>query len=280
MPLALQDTQSDDAVEEMLEMKVDASRNYGDLSNGGRVGNVDLRVAGESGRVSFKEREKGRPTVRNVWLWNGTPSTIPLSFTPDGKTHDSGMRYLMKRHCTVCNFNGFYGQTCPECRKAGREIAPPVPCYYLSRAKVPENMQFFGTVDCFVQTCVRKGKHGFLDDAQMRQHAMSRHRQEYRAFQDSQQSRQTAEMDAMRAQLNALLLKQVQPAATVQAERAPEGFVTTGTASSGSSTLRDAREPTATKSGLSDEQRAAISARQKKVWAERKAKKQAAGSAA
>lgn len=207
-----------------------AEGHQGDLSDGGQVGSARLTVQGESGRIPYDKkagftREPGRPTVRQVWMWNGTPSTIPLAYEPSGKSHDGGRRYLLKRHCTVCNFGGFKGAACPACRKEGREYSPSVPLYYLKRSLVPEQQRFFGEVDCIVPTCVRRGRYGFLDDAQMRQHAMGKHRQEYRAYQDSQQNSQASEIAAMRAQIQALttaaLSRQAAPAPTAAVTATP-----------------------------------------------------------
>lgn len=194
--------------------KVDAAQYSGDLSDGGKVGDVTVVPVGESGRLQYDKKrgflpEPGRPTVRNVWLWNGVPSTIPLAYTPSGKQHDGGRRYLLKRHCTVCNNTGFYGPVCPQCKKNGRELAPSVPAYYIKLEKVPERHQFFGAVDCFVAVCPRRGKYGFVDEPQMRQHAMSRHRMEYRAFMDAQGASTKTEMDAMRQQITALMTAQI-----------------------------------------------------------------------
>lgn len=186
--------------------KVDVSGSYGDLSDGGRVGQVRVIPVGESGRVVFDKnhREPGRPTVRNVWRWDGTPSTIPLAYEPSGKRHDGGRKYLLKRHCVMCNYTGFYGTACPQCLKDGREIAPPIPAYYLKTELVPKPQQYFGGVDCFVPTCVRQGKWGFVNEDQMRQHAMSKHQREYRAHQDSEQSAQSKELESLRALVNSL----------------------------------------------------------------------------
>ena len=195
----------------IAQHKVDLSGNFGDLSNGGRVGQAEVIPVGESGRVIFDKRlrEPGRPTVRAVWAWDGRPSTIPLAYEPSGKRHDGGRKYLLKRHCVVCNNSGFYGRACPACVKDGRELAPVVPAYYLRQSQVPKQGTYFGMVDCFVPACVRRGKYGFLDEPQMRQHAMSRHRQEYRAFQDSQQARSDKQVAQLQEQVNALLLAQI-----------------------------------------------------------------------
>ena len=172
---------------------------------------VETIPVGQSGHVIFEKtkREPGRPTVRNVWTWNGTPSAIPLAYEPSGKRHDGGRKYLLKRHCPTCNYTGFYGPICPMCLKEGREQAPVVPAFYLKREQVPKQQRFFGAVDCFVPTCVRRDKYGFLDEPQMRQHAMGKHRLEYRAFQDSQQARNDRELSDLRSQVTALMAAQM-----------------------------------------------------------------------
>lgn len=231
MPKAMTDAEIDPIAEaidqQMLESgedvtvakhTVDLTGNFGDLSNGGMVGNARLTVQGESGRIQFDrekgfKREPGRPNVRAVWMWDGRPSTIPLSYESSGKRHDGGRKYLQKRHCTVCKYTGFYGQVCPQCRTAGRRLAPSVQAFYLKREEVPVKQKFFGDVDCIVATCVRRGEFGYLDEASMRQHAMSRHRQEYRAYQDAAQSRNDRELGELRTQLNALMVKTIQGAA-------------------------------------------------------------------
>lgn len=204
--------------EQVPTHKIDVTGTYGDLSNGGRVGSAEILPVGESGKVIFDKRlrEPGRPTVRAVWTWDGRTSTIPLAYEPSGKRHDGGRKYLLKRHCTVCNYTGFYGPVCPQCRKEGREQAPVVPAFYLRANQVPKPQQFFGTVDCFVPMCIRRGKYGFLDESQMRQHAMGKHRMEYRAFQDSQQARNDREIDEMRKQIAALTNRQLNGTAPAQ----------------------------------------------------------------
>lgn len=184
--------------------KVDFSGSFGDLSDGGQVGSVRVVPKDASGNVDFKKREPGRPTVRRVWTWDGRESMIPLSYEPSGKRHDGGRKYLLKRHCTVCKETGFYGGVCPQCRKNGRPIAPPVQAFYLRKEQVPNQQVFFGTVDCFVPVCVRRGQYGFKTEVDMRQHAMSKHRQEYRAYQDAAQNRTERELDALRQQMAAL----------------------------------------------------------------------------
>ena len=219
MPKAMPETDIDPVAEQVDQEMLESGQSIGvaqhavDLSNGGRVGSAEVIPVGESGHVIFdkKKREQGRPMVRNVWRWNGIPDVIPLSYTPSGKTHDGGRAYLLKRHCPLCKFSGFFGPTCPACEKAGRRLVPVVAAYYLKEKDVPDRQKFYGFVDCFVSTCIRSGEFGFLDEAQMLVHGMSRHRIEYKAYEASRQNRQESQVAALQQQVNALLLAQQTP---------------------------------------------------------------------
>ena len=234
MPKLLTAAEIDPAVEQIDNDLIEAGENValpqhkydpnapvGDLSDGGMVGGVRVTPVGASGQVSFdkKRREPGRPNGRQVWSWDGRESVIPLAWDTAGKTHDGGRKYLLKRWCPACNYSGFYGQVCPDCRKAGRRLVPVLPAYYTKKERVPKPLRFFGKVDCFVPTCVRHGEYGFLDDAQMRQHAMSRHRNEYRAFMDATESRNKTDMASMQQQINTLIASAL--GARAQQEPAP-----------------------------------------------------------
>ena len=241
MPKALQEADIDPIAEqvdqEMMETgeqvgiaqhKFDPNGSYGDLSDGGRVGQVALYPTPESGRLHYDKKEgfrkePGRPTVRNVWMWDGRPSSIPLAYEPSGKRHDGGRKYLLKRHCTVCMYTGFYGAVCPQCRKDGRRLAPSVPAFYLKKEQVPAKGVFFGTVACFHRNCVRRGEYGFLDEAQMREHASSRHRREYQAFKEAQQSHSDTEIASLRQQLNAIMIAAVAKPTAPAPARTPCG---------------------------------------------------------
>ena len=199
---------------ELAAHRFDPNAQQPDLSDGGRIGDVRIRPMPESGQIDFKQKQTqpGRAVVRQVWLWNGRPSTIPLAWNPDGNIHDGGRRYLMKRHCLVCKHSGFFGRTCPQCRKDGRpHVANSiVACYYLRRDQTPEHLHAYGSVPCFVDSCVRRGDYGFRNNTEMRQHAMSKHKVEYRAFMDEQAASQNTETDSLRkqvAELTALVLR-------------------------------------------------------------------------
>ena len=180
-----------------------------DLHDGGNLGGVRVVPLGDSGRIEFDraKREPGRPTTRMAWTWDGRATELPLAWTPSGKQHDGARKYLLKRHCMVCNFAGFYGNVCPACRKAGRPQRPGsiTPAYYLKKSQVPNPLQPFGSVDCFVRACPRRGEYGFHADIEMRQHAASRHRAEYRAYQEAATANAKTEVDLLREQINAMM---------------------------------------------------------------------------
>lgn len=184
--------------------RFDPNGSFPDLSDGGVVNGVRVRPMPASGRVTFgKEQEPGRPVARQLWMWNGRPTLVPLSWDTDGKHHDGGRRYLQKRHCTVCNYSGFYGAVCPACRKAGRPVGRDmvVAAFYLREDQTPQHLHAYGSVSCFVEGCVRKGQYGFRNRTEMRQHAMKKHRDEYRAFMDEQGSAEREEVAALRREI-------------------------------------------------------------------------------
>ena len=176
----------------------------GDLSDGGNVGGVKVVPTGASGTVNFDKPEQGRPNAREVWTWDNRASTIPLAWNAAGNQHDGGRRYLLKRHCVTCNFSGFFGRRCPACRKANRPQGGITPAFYLRQKDVPMAQVFFGKVDCLIAGCIRHGEYGFKSQVEMRQHAMSKHRMEYRAYQDQEASTKDTELVSLRQRLDAL----------------------------------------------------------------------------
>lgn len=207
---------------ELAQHKFDPNKRYDDLSDGGSVGDVRVIPVGKSGRVIFdeKRREPGRPSARAAWTWDGRPTTLPLAWDRAGKQHDGARKYLMKRHCSQCKFSGFYGRSCPSCKKAGRPQKPGgiLPAYYLRESDVPNPTQPFGAVDCFVQECVRRDEFGFKSNRQMRQHAMTKHRIEYRAFMDDEAASKTSEIEGLKAQLDVVMKAQLNDASPVKRE--------------------------------------------------------------
>lgn len=215
-----------------------------DLSNGGTIGGVRLRPVGPDGRLPSHRAAQtpGRPVVRRAWMWNGTESTLPLAYTPDGKRHDGAMHYLLKRHCLCCHNGGFMGSHCPNCAKnnceqcrggtdtqteqrldSGKTVRGwIVPNFYLHKEDVPFPAKFYGSIDCFLSFCPRSKGRGFLTAQDMRMHARSRHRLEYQAFIESQTAAGTDTLDQLRAQVAILMANQVHqrlPAADAKPKR-------------------------------------------------------------
>lgn len=157
-----------------------------------------------------KTRE-GRAAARPAWMWNGTPTSLTLSWNPDGTQHDYGQKYLSKKHCLCCGDSGFR-QHCLKCRKnscstcqQGRDKSKIIPCFYLNKEDVPYQANFYGNVDCFLPMCARRDSQGFQSAEDMRMHARSRHKMEYQAYMETIQANKADELDILRGQINALM---------------------------------------------------------------------------
>src|SRR3990172_10665855 len=61
----------------------------GDLSRGGRVGDVNVHP-NPSRDANGRMVGKGRPNARLAWTWDGTETTLPLGWNPEGTVHDGG----------------------------------------------------------------------------------------------------------------------------------------------------------------------------------------------
>lgn len=184
----------------------------GDLSDGGRVGRATLYPMRDGKRVS-----KGRAAARLAWMWDGTETVLPLAWNPEGTRHDGARAYLSKRHCLCCGAGGFRGacRTCSDrmCLKcnAGTSKKQIIPCFYLNKEQVPFQQKFYGSIDCFLPLCVRRGGQGFKTEEDMRMHAQSRHRMEYRARQETLEGQRVTDTDDLRRRIDELtsrLLKQ------------------------------------------------------------------------
>lgn len=192
----------------------------GDLSDGGMVGGVRVRPM-QGGRTL----SKGRAAARLAWMWNGTESVLPLGWNPEGTRHNAALPYLAKRHCLCCNASGFVGGRCPYCAKtnctqcmAGTDRAKVhtlengktirgwlIPCFYLRKDDVPFPARFYGPIPCFLALCPRRGERGFLTEQDMRVHAASRHRMEYRAHVETINASRTDELEALRRRVDSLV---------------------------------------------------------------------------
>lgn len=229
MPQVLAETEIDpiaDQVDAALtaEEEEAAARRFarpervGDLSDGGMVGGVKMTPMRDG-----RKQEKGRPAARRGWMWNGTESLLPLAWNPDGTIHDGARRYLLKRHCLCCHTGGFRGQQCPNCVQSNCEQCEGstdktkvhrlgsgkvvqgwiIPNFYLRKEEVPFPARFYGSVDCFLEFCIRRGERGFLTEQDMRMHARTRHRMEYLAYQDGLAAARSDEIESLRRRLDA-----------------------------------------------------------------------------
>ena len=181
-----------------------------DLTDGGKLGGVKVFPTRD-----HKKQAKGRPAARRAWMWNGTESLLPLAWNPDGTMHDGARRYFQKKHCLCCRTGGFRGKQCPNCVKSncdqcGASTDPKkvIPCFYLSKERVPFPARFYGSINCFLEFCPRRDGKGFLTEQDMRVHARTRHKMEYQAHMESQTASRTDEVASLREQVNSLIAAQ------------------------------------------------------------------------
>ncbi len=183
------------------------TENPGDLSDGGMVGGARLTPM-QGGR----KLERGRPAARMAWMWNGTESVLPLAWNPDGTVHDGARRYILKRHCRCCGLSGFRGMQCPvcvkkQCTRCGGSTDPKkvIPCFYLHKEDVPFPSRFYGSIPCFLTSCIRTGDRGFLTEEEMRMHARSRHRMEYQAYVETKTAARADQVEILQRRVDELL---------------------------------------------------------------------------
>jgi hypothetical protein len=218
-----------DAVDDQLtkadmaeEMKrFDQGGTPGDLSDGGTV--VGARLTPMSNGVRMSE---GRAAARRAWTWNGTETVLPLAWDPSGKVHDGARKYLLKRFCKCCYKAGFRGAQCDQCVKnrcercnSSRTPGKVIPAFYLKKDDVPFPERFYGSISCFLPMCPRSGDRGFKTEEEMRMHAQSRHRLEYRAYLETQGSRRQDEVETLKRRIDELMLAR----ASEPIEREPAG---------------------------------------------------------
>jgi hypothetical protein len=206
----------------------------GDLSAGGRAGAVNVHP-NPSRNSNGRMATNARASARLAWMWDGTESTVPLAWNPEGTVHDGGRRYLTKKHCHCCGYSGFRYtpklRACPMCVKSGcqkcrggADRSKVIPNFYFRYADVPYPKDTSGAVDCFVASCVRRGGNGFKNVEAMLLHARSKHRGEYQARIEARQMAENTELQELRSQVAALTL-----AAVGRSVPQPELVVAAGT---------------------------------------------------
>lgn len=231
MPKVLEETAEDKAIDQMeadLEGEAAPARfspnqQAPDLSDGGNINGVKLYPTKDGKRIA-----QGRANSRRAWMWNGSETTLPLGWNPDGTQHNGARPHLLKMHCICCGQSGFRTQTCPQCSRSGctkcksstdqTEQKLPngkvtkgwiIRAFYLSKDAVPFPSKFYGDVDCFLEFCPRRGEHGFKTQEDMRMHARSRHRMEYQAHMEAQAANKTDEVAQLREMVTSLMAGKV-----------------------------------------------------------------------
>lgn len=181
-----------------------------DLSDGGTLNGATVYPTHQGVR-----QDTGRAVAREAFMWDGTKSLLPLAWNPDGNSHDGARPYLLKRHCLCCGTSGFRGR-CPACSKnncttchSGLDRAKTIPNFYLRAEDVPFPARFHGDIDCFLPFCLRRGEKGFKTEEDMRLHARTRHRMEYQAYMESQESAKKSELQSLRERLDRLQARPV-----------------------------------------------------------------------
>jgi len=197
----------------------------GDLSDGGMVGGARLTPM-----INGQKVEEGRAAARRAWTWNGTETLLPLAWDPSGKIHDGARRYLLKRYCKCCNQAGFRGAQCVTCVKSGcvrcrRSTTPGtvIPAFYLRMDDVPFPERFYGSIGCFLKMCPRTGDRGFKTEEEMRMHAQSRHRLEYRAYIETVSSRRADEVEVLKRRIDELMLSRTRENSEPEPTSKPRG---------------------------------------------------------
>ena len=82
-----------------------------------------------------------------------------------------------------------------------------IPCNYLRKADVPFQAKFYGDVDCFLESCPRRGGLGFKTPEDMRMHARGVHGVEYQIWQEVTAASRNDEVQTLKEQLNAIMLQ-------------------------------------------------------------------------
>jgi hypothetical protein len=190
------------AEEEYEATRYSPTENPQDLSNGGTVNGIKVRPSKDH-NITI-----GRSNSRRAWMWDGTESLLPLGWDSDGKIHNGAKYHFEKRHCVCCKFSGFRGRHCPRCVASGcaycngsSDPKKIIPNFYPRPELVPYPVKFYGSIDCFLPFCERRGDKGFKTEEDMRMHARTRHRMEYQTHLEVQTANKGDEMDILRNEL-------------------------------------------------------------------------------
>ncbi len=182
------------------------------------LNDIEEEIIPDDEVLSVRTRD-GRAAARSAWMWDGTPTVLTLSWNPDGTAHDSGAKYLLKKHCMCCGDSGFT-RHCRKCRKnacgtcnSSRDKSKIIPCFYINKDSVPFQSKFYGDINCFLETCARRSSQGFQSEEDMHMHAMSRHTKQFEAHQAVKRSTQASEIDSLKEQVNLLLAASILPGA-------------------------------------------------------------------
>lgn len=236
-----------DTLNEEVDLQLDVAEQrvppvtqvVGDLTDGGIINGVRVTPMRDG-----KVLAMGRAVVRRAWMWNGTESMLPLGWNPAGTRHDGARPYLLKRYCLCCHYAGFRGQQCSECVKKscstcrsssdtqhvqmlsdGRVIKGwIIPAFYLSKEQVPFPSVFYGSINCFLGSCIRREDRGFRTEQDMRLHARSRHGREYQAYQETLTATKEGEMESLRQRIDELMLTQSRLQVTTDGDRVQPGI--------------------------------------------------------
>ena len=192
----------------------------------------DLRASSRrAGGPGGNRVTKGRAVARRAWMWDGTETTLPIAWDPEGKRHDGARAYMSKKHCLCCGAGGFRGTVCVQCVRSncqgcrvGTDKAKVIRNFYLKKEDVPYPKKFYGPIDCFLGSCIRKNGLGFKSMEDMLLHARSRHRMEYASHREAEEMRKSTEADDLRRrvdELTSLLLNQRQAPEPTKKERTP-----------------------------------------------------------
>lgn len=236
-------------------LQIDPDQFIGDLSNGGSVNGVVLTPMRDGKAVMT-----ARANAIRAWRWDGAESTLPLGWNTRGTKHNGARPYFLKRLCLCCRAGGFVKARCPVCVRSsctrcqgGTKQGQLIPVYYAREEDVPYPTKFYGEIPCFLETCSRQGTMGFKSEQGMRMHGRSRHRVEYQVWQEVKAASRSDELETMRQQIAALMAAQVQGAAAPSQPIAVAAAQTIAPPSQ--------PQPTAHKSGMSPERRAAFKQR-------------------